>query len=400
MRVRFIQATTIAVCTMSDTERRGLLRLFYVTVFLVATAIGTPMMLVSVQAEQLGATLFDIGIMGTAAAVVYTVMTLFAGALLDRFEKIKLFFVFNLLTTGGLVFLVLAADVGQVFWGRVLIGLFGGAFWATAGAITADMAPPKLLTHALGRYNLSWILGFVFGPFIGGWISDSYGYSTLWMLLTGVMVIALVANGFMIPKIRLSTESKEIKFDFSAVGGLKWAYLTMIPYALGLGIYYYILPGYMADIGISATIIGFLLAFNSLVKGIGFYYSERIVRIGVKKGMLIASIMLAISLIGVAYASTVFDFMWPLFLFGAANGVIEPLILDNIAHGSPRGSLGATMGFYEFMYGAFTCVSPLVAGYVSQLYPLSTTYVALGLITLLIIPTSSRLRRSNVEGSA
>jgi cyanate permease len=109
--------------------------------------------------------------------------------------------------------------------------------------------------------------------------------------------------------------------------------------------------------------------------------------------MIAATVALAISLVGVAYASSSLEFLWPLILFGAANGVIEPLILDFIAHGSPRGSLGATMSFYEFMYGAFTCVSPIAVGYISQLYPLSATYVGLGLIALLIIPASSRLRK-------
>ena len=378
---------------MSGDDRRGLLRLLYLSVFLVATAIGTPMMLVSVQAEELGATLFDIGLMGTAAAMVYTVMTLIAGTLLDRFEKVRLYLAFNVLSVGCLVYLVFAGDIGQIFLGRVLIGFAGGAFWAAAGAITADLAPPELLTHAIGRYNLSWILGFVIGPLAGGWVADSYGYPFLWAILTGVMLAALVVNGLMLPRIRLETEAKEIKFDFSAVSSLKWAYITMIPYALGLGIYFYILPGYMAERGLSATVIGVLLAADSAVKGVGFYYSERVVGVGMKRGMLIGSIGLAISLIGVAYASTDLEFLWPLLLFGAANGIIEPLIANFIAHGSPRGSLGATMSFYEFMYGAFTCVSPIAAGYISQQYPVSTTYVALGLITLLIIPFSGKLRK-------
>ena len=378
---------------MSGDDRRGLLRLLYLSVFLVATAIGTPMMLVSVQAEELGATLFDIGLMGTAAAVVYTVMTLIAGTLLDRFEKVRLYLAFNVLSVGCLVYLVFAGDIGQIFLGRVLIGFAGGAFWAAAGAITADLAPPELLTHAIGRYNLSWILGFVIGPLAGGWVADSYGYPFLWAILTGVMLAALVVNGLMLPRIRLETEAKEIKFDFSAVSSLKWAYITMIPYALGLGIYFYILPGYMAERGLSATVIGVLLAADSAVKGVGFYYSERVVGVGMKRGMLIGSIGLAISLIGVAYASNALEFLWPLILFGAANGIIEPLIANFIAHGSPRGSLGATMSFYEFMYGAFTCVSPIAAGYISQQYPVSTTYVALGLITLLIIPFSGKLRK-------
>jgi MFS family permease len=350
------------------------------------------MMLASVQVERLGATLLDIGLMGTASAVAYTVTTLIAGALLDRFEKVRLYLVFNIFTAGCLTYLVFSGDVGQIFIARVLIGFAGGAFWATAGAVTADIAPPDLLTQAIGRYNLSWILGFVLGPFVGGWVADTYGYPSLWTLLTGVMLVALMVNGVMVPKIRLETESKKIKFDFSAVASLKWAYITMIPYALGLGIYFYILPGYMAEKGLTATVIGFLLAFDSAVKGVGFYYSEKIVGIGMKRGMLVGSICLAISLVGVAYATTELEFLGPLILFGAANGIIEPIIMNFIAHGSPRGSLGATLSFYEFMYGAFTCVSPMVVGYLSESYPVSTTYLALGLITLLIIPFSSKLR--------
>lgn len=378
---------------MFDWGRKGLLKLLYISVFLVATAIGTPMMLTPVQAERFGASLLDIGIMGTAAAAVYTFMTLVAGTLLDRFEKVRLFLVFNIFTAVCLVYLAMATDFRGIFIGRILLGLAGGSFWAAAGAITADMAPPELLTHAIGRYNLSWILGFVLGPFAGGWVADTFGYSALWWILTAIMAAALVVNGLMVPRIRLESGSMEIKFDFSAVSQLRWAYLTMIPYALGLGIYFYILPGYMAEKGLSATVIGILLAVDSAVKGVGFYYSERIVSVGVKRGILAATIALAISLAGVAFATSTLDFLWPLILFGAANGVIEPLILDFIAHGSPRGSLGATMSFYEFMYGAFTCVSPIAAGYISQLYPLSTTYIGLGLVSLLIIPASAKLRK-------
>jgi len=379
-------------------DHRGFLRLLYISAFLVATAIGTPMMLASVQAEELGATILYIGLTGTAAAAVYTVMTLIVGSLLDRFEKIRLYLAFNVFTTMCLAYFAFAGNIQQVSIGRVLIGLAGGAFWAAAGTITADLAPPEILTHAIGRYNVSWLLGFVIGPLAGGWVADSFGYPSLWAILTGVMLIALAVNGVMLTRIRLEAQSKAIKFDFSAVGSLKWAYVTMIPYALGLGIYFYILPATMAERGLSATVIGILVALATSVKCVGFYYSERVVGVGIKRGMLVGSIGLSISLVGIAYASTVLGFIWPIILFGASNGVIEPIIASYVAQGSPRGSLGATMSFYEFMYGAFTCVSPIVAGYVSQLYPASTTYIGLGLITLLIIPTSARLRRLNDAG--
>jgi MFS family permease len=392
-RRRFIRLTTLALSIMSSDDRRWLLRMLYASVFLVSTAIGTPMMLASVQAEQLGASLLEIGLMGTAAAIVYTVMTLVAGALLDRFEKLRLYLAFNALSTACLAYFIFVTDVQQMFVGRVLIGFAGGAFWAAAGAITADLAPPDIMTHAIGRYNLSWIMGFVVGPLAGGWLADSIGYTALWATLTALMVAGLVVNASMVRKIRLESGSDVIRFDFSAVSSLRWAYITMIPYALGLGIYFYILPGYMAERGLTATVIGLLLALNSSVKGVGFFYSERVVAFGVKRGMLVGSIVLALSLVGVTYASSTLDFLWPLILFGVGNGVIEPILSSYIAHGSPHSSLGATMSFYECIYGAFTCVSPILAGYVSQYYEVSITYIVLGAVTLLIIPFSSKLKK-------
>ena len=208
---------------MSADDRQHLLNILYISVFLVATAIGTPMMLVSVQAENMGASLLDIGLMGTAAAAVYTIMTLVAGALLDRYEKLRIYLAFNILSAGCLAYLIFAGNIEQIFISRVLIGFAGGAFWAAAGAITADLAPPDILTRSIGMYNLSWILGFVVGPLAGGWVADTYGYPTLWGILTAFMLAALAVNGYMIPKIRLESESKEIKFDFTAVStGATW----------------------------------------------------------------------------------------------------------------------------------------------------------------------------------
>jgi hypothetical protein len=206
------------------------------------------------------------------------------------------------------------------------------------------------------------------------------------------MLVGVGLNAFaLIPKIRLSSSSKNIKFDFDAVYGLRYAYITMIPYALGLGIYFYILPGYMADIGISATVIGLLLAASSAVKGAVFYYSERIVSFGTRRGLVLGSIMIAASLVAVGYAKTEAAFILPLVLFGASNGLIEPLLMNSIAHGSPKASLGTTMGVYEGMYGAFTCISPIAAGYFTEAFSASTIYVALAAISFLMIPMARKI---------
>ena len=379
---------------MASPDRKGLLRLLYVVVFLISMATGTAMELVPVQAEGMGVSLLDIGIMGTGSAAAYTVMTLIAGSLLDRTERLRIFLAFNAASVLGMVWLWIAPDFASVFAARMAMGFIGGAFFVSAGAITADLAPPEALTHAIGRYNLSWMVGFIVGPAFGGAVADAWGYSSLWLILTVVLVAGVAVNVVMVRLIRLRPEPKKEFFDVSAVFGLRYAYLAMVPYALGLGIYFYILPGYMAQLGMSATAIGVLLALSGAVKSAGFYYSERVVGLGARRGLLVGSLLLCASLVTLGLVSTDAGFAFPLAVFGLSNGMIEPIILDHIAHGSPRGSLGATMGVYEGMYGAFTCVSPLAAGYLSELVPVSSVYVALGAVALGIIPIAQRMKTS------
>jgi MFS family permease len=147
----------------------------------------------------------------------------------------------------------------------------------------------------------------------------------------------------------------------------------------------------MAGFGISATSIGLLLASSSAVKCVGFYYAERIVKFGTRKGLFLGPITMAISLVVVGYASTDIAFFIPMVLFGAGNGLIEPLLMNSIAHGSPKASLGTTMGLYEGVYGSFTCISPLAAGYFTEVFSASTIYVTLAAISFLMIPTARKM---------
>lgn len=380
-------------------ERTGLLRSLYFTIFLTSTAFGTVTFLLPVYAAGLGASYIALGVIGAVGNVVYTVMTFLSGVLLDRFERVRFYVGFTVIGMLVVFLFALTSKVSDVIVVRGLLGVASGAFWVTASTLTADISPPELLTQSVGRYNLSWILGFVVGPFLGGLISDSYGFPSLFIILSFLVLLSTaliwtrLAN-----RLELRNRSDSRRFNFSAIRGILLAYATLLPYAVVLGIYMAILPGHMGELGISASAIGLLLTMTNGVRGLGFFNSERWVMWGTKKSLGLAAFLMTGALFMLSFSSTTLEFVAPLALYGLAGGIITPVILDYIAHRTPREVIGTAMGLHECVYGVGMTIGPMVGGVIAEAFQPSTLYLLLAALATLILPLSLGLDESLSEG--
>jgi len=380
-------------------ERTGLLRSLYFTIFLTSTAYGTVTFLLPVYAAGLGASYIALGVIGAVGSVVYTVMTFLSGVLLDRFERVRFYVGFTVIGMLVVFLFALTSKVSDVIVVRGLLGVASGAFWVTASTLTADISPPELLTQSVGRYNLSWILGFVVGPFLGGLISDSYGFPALFIILSFLVLLSTALIWTRLAKrLELRNRSDSRRFNFSAIRGILLAYATLLPYAVVLGIYMAILPGHMGELGISASAIGLLLTMTNSVRGLGFFNSERWVMWGTKKSLGLAAFLMTGALFMLSFSSTTLEFVAPLALYGLAGGIITPVILDYIAHRTPREVLGTAMGLHECVYGVGMTIGPMVGGVIAEAFQPSTLYLLLAALATLILPLSLGLDESLSEG--
>lgn len=380
-------------------ERTGLLRSLYFTIFLTSTAFGTVTFLLPVYAAGLGASYIALGVIGAVGSVVYTVMTFLSGVLLDRFERVRFYVGFTVIGMLVVFLFALTSKVSDVIVVRGLLGVASGAFWVTASTLTADISPPELLTQSVGRYNLSWILGFVVGPFLGGLISDSYGFPALFIILSFLVLLSTALIWTRLAKrLELRNRSESRMFNFSAIRGILLAYATLLPYAVVLGIYMAILPGHMGELGISASAIGLLLTMTNGVRGLGFFNSERWVMWGTKKSLGLAAFLMTGALFMLSFSSTTLEFVAPLALYGLAGGIITPVILDYIAHRTPREVLGTAMGLHECVYGVGMTIGPMVGGVIAEAFQPSTLYLLLAALATLILPLSLGLDESLSEG--
>ena len=379
---------------MEDAERRNILKVLYVTIFLTSTGLGTTTFLLPVYAETLGASYTDLGLIGAIGNVVYTVITIVCGYMLDRYEKVNLYMVFTII--GGITMTLFAftSTITQVLAVRAMLGLSAAVFWVAASTLTAQISPREELTQSLGRYNLSWITGFTVGPYVGGVVSNRYGFSMFFLTQAVLILVSLVLVLFRIRgRITLHNPEGHEKTTLGELKPLTLSYLTLIPFTLVLGIYMAIIPGHMKVVGLTAAMIGLLLTITNGVRGLMFMNVERMVKWGTWRSIFTASLFMGLSMYMVRNGNNPVTFGIPLVFYGAGAGIMTPVVLDFISKRTPERLRGTAMGVHESIYGVGMCLGPLVGGAIADNYSASTLYSILVGVAIMILPFAYMMTR-------
>ena len=380
---------------LAGEDRVGLRRVLYVTIFLTATGLGTASFMLPVYATSLGANYVDLGLMGAFRNVVYTLMTLTVGYLLDRFERIRIYISFMIIGVAVVALFGVMTQVALLIAWSSLLGLVSAAFWVTASTLTANISPQDRLSQSMGRYNLSWILGFVVGPTAGGFISDAYGFQALFLCLASVITVSVAVIFLRIrPAITLRNRSDSKGFNLAPLRGLGLAYLTLVPFTCILGIYMAIMPGYLKLVGLTPALVGLLITMTNGVRGVGFFNAERFITWGTRRSVSLASLLLFAGMLVFSFASSTLEYALPLVLYGTAAGIMTPLILDYIAKRCDKGSLGAAMGLHEGVYGVGMIIGPMAGGTIAEIWGPPLLYRLLAVLALMMLPLAYMLARS------
>jgi MFS family permease len=234
---------------------------------------------------------------------------------------------------------------------------------------------------------MAWILGFTVGPYLGGLITNRYGYDVFFIASAGVIAVSL---GLILSSIKGSIELKqETVQETRNLGDLRpllMSYLTLIPFTMVLGIYMAIIPGHMKTVGLSASLIGLLITITNGVRGCVFFNVEKLVKWGTWQSVLTASTLLAAAMYLVRNAETGIQFAIPLIFYGLGSGIMTPVVLDFISKRTPDKLRGTAMGVHEGIYGVGMCLGPLLGGAIADYYGAATLYGLLVLVSFLILP--------------
>jgi predicted MFS family arabinose efflux permease len=344
---------------------------------LVPVAAVRPM--VSLFAEQLGASMLEIGILTACYSLTPLFIAVFAGRFIDRFgEKLPL-----LIGAGGMVLaLIIPFFLPSIPFIYVSHLLLGGsqflAFIAVQNGVIISASENKS-DQAIATVSLFTSVGLMLGPMIGGYSTEHLGFQHSYLLYCILAIVLLVA-GLLIKPVISNRESRDILEkqkvkDLISIPGLKRNIFISMLILASLDIFYVYFPLYASSIGKSPSEIGWILMVQSLSSVLTRMFLTRLVNRWGKIQVLSVFMFSG----AVAYSVIPFFEMFSIFIIiaaivGTGLGIVQPLTIMIAYNLAPEKRSAEVLGIRLAANRLSQVVIPLVFAIVSLLTGLGAIF--------------------------
>ena len=345
----------------------------FVTVFIDLIGFGIIIPLLPFYAEHFGASALAVGLLSTSFSAAQFLFAPFWGRLSDRIGRRPVILVGLVGSAASYALFALADSLWMLFVARTLSGI-AGANIPTAQAFIADLTTPENRARGMGMIGAAFGLGFVFGPAIGGFLSQ-WGYAAPAWFAAALSFANFVAAIFVLPESR----PREARGDDHGPGRLRSFRLALgrphLP--LVLGIYFLVLTAFSSfesmfalygehRFGLTAETIGYVFALVGAVLATvqGLLVGRVVGRLGERRVVPLAILLLAFSLGLVAMSGSVGMLTVACALLAVGMGFNGPSLMSVISQlADPRGQ-GGTLGVSQALGSLARIVGPVWGGWV------------------------------------
>lgn len=129
------------------------------------------------------------------------------GNVSDRVGRKLVLIISQIGATFGWFLLAFAHSIGVVFVARIIEGLSGGNISITQ-AYVSDLVEPSQRAKAFTYVGAAFSSGIVFGPALGGFLFDRYGFSAPFLAAATLQLVTLIVTILMLPESRSGAGTK------------------------------------------------------------------------------------------------------------------------------------------------------------------------------------------------
>jgi len=153
----------------------------------------------------------------TSYLVAAAIMTPLSGWLSVKLGR-KLMFVISIAGfTAASMLCGIANNLGEIVGFRLLQGVCGAALVPLSQAVILDLYPPEKLGQVMAIWGAGALLGPIFGPALGGWLTDSLSWRWVFYINLPIGILALVGVTLFMSR---GGEAKAKPFDFLGFGSI------------------------------------------------------------------------------------------------------------------------------------------------------------------------------------
>jgi len=147
----------------------------------------------------------------TSYIIAAAVMTPMTGWLAARFGRRRLFLLSVVGFTVASLLCGAAQSLGQIVAFRLFQGIFGAALVPLSQAVMLDVYPRERHGYAMALWGVGVMIGPIFGPVLGGWLTESYSWRWVFYINLPVGILAYLGILVFVAEHRLE---KTRPFDF------------------------------------------------------------------------------------------------------------------------------------------------------------------------------------------
>jgi multidrug resistance protein len=322
----------------------------------------------------------SIGIVISAYSFIQFIFNPIFGRISDkRGRKPVIIFCLFLNAIGYLLFSITNSFI-LLLLSRVVAGI-GGSSISVAQAYIADVTTPENRSKGMGIIGSAFGLGFVFGPLLGGILSE-FGYAVVGYVSAGFSFLAFVLTSFLLPEsLKTKNESEEV----SPVSKRTWKLIDVQSFkivfkkpdlALLISLFFVLtfsfanIYGTFALLGIQVYHFtdkqnGFMFGIIGLTSAIvqGTLIGQVNKFLTKKKIFIISSFLISLNLALIPYAGNFLGLAIVGFFLSIGTGLFQPTILSLISEVTSEKEQGVTLGINQSMSAFARMLGPLWGGF-------------------------------------
>ncbi len=385
----------------SPQKKRASLAVIFLTVFIDLMGFGILIpILPTFASKELNISDFSIGFIVAIYSLIQFLFNPLLGRMSDKIGRRPIIIVTLLITSLSYILFAFANSFLILIVSRLLAG-FGGSNIGVAQAYIADVTEKNNRSKGMGLIGAAFGLGFLFGPIIGGILSD-YGYNIIGFGSAAFsLAAALFALRFLPESIDPIAKNKlsPLKFNLIELSDLRL--LLKLPNIGLLVIIFFIIIFSVANIYGTFSLLGYkVYGFNdkqnSYLFGIMGIVSALIQGVLIKvvtdnfndRAIIIAgTAMMVIGLGLLPYGNNFYDASLFVISLTIGTSLLQPVILSLISKNSPDNVQGSVLGLNQSVAALARVLGPLWGGfafeYIGYEFPFLTG-AFFTLITLLI----------------
>jgi len=342
-------------------------------------AYRTSKLVVALFAAQLGADPLDVGVIVSLYAVAPLLLAVYAGRITDRLGMFGPMLGGTLGVIAGLLVPVVRPGMTSLYVSAAVLGGSYVFYHVAIQKLVGTVSTPETRSRNFAGYSMVLAIATFIGPLVFGYAIDRVGHVRSYLYLAavpGATVALLFAFRRLVPAAaRTEGHRAGPVLDLLANRGLRRVLLTSGVILTGIDLFSFYLPIYAHDIGLSATVIGRIMAAFALASFVVRVVMPKLTARYAEEQVLGWSLAMSG---GTYLLFPFFTDAWVLgaiaFMLGLGLGLGQPLSTMLTYSRAPRGRSGEALGLRLTVNHFTHVVVPVLFGAIGSAFGLGPVF--------------------------